>query len=185
MDKGKEKNGQFPEKEGDQEILDSSEERKIDEIDNENDVVSKLENERIFLIAEIENMKKRHLREKSDVIRYSNQKLISKMVSLLDNYETALKTSEMVNDDNVKKFLSGILMAVEDFKGCLKNEGVEEYHIKLGEDIWDSRFCEVVDEVESNDYEEGTILDIVKKGYFLNGRMIRPASVVISKKNSN
>lgn len=146
--------------------------------------VDKLEYEKVLLLAEVENMKKRHLKEKSDLISYSNKKLISKIVSLLDNYEIALRTSEMIGDENVKKFLSGILMAIEDFKNCLRSEGVEEYLVDIGKESWDSRFCEVVDEIEDDKYEEGTVLEVLKKGYLLNGRMIRPASVVISKKSS-
>lgn len=168
--------------EGDNKEKDSSFEKKAsEEIENEK-TTEKVDEEKIILLAEIENIKKIHLREKSDLIKYSNQKLISRIIPLLDNYETALRTSEMINDENVKKFLSGISMAIEDFKNSLKNEGVEEYSIELGKDIWDSRFCEVVDEAESDEHEEGTVLSIVRKGYLLNSRMIRPASVVISKK---
>lgn len=162
-----------------QEKSDSQEKFPHDEAKDEE--IEKLRQEKIRLLADIENEKKSHLREIEHSLKYSNKRLLLKVLPLLQNYEMALKVAEKIDNDEVNKFLSGLKMSLNDIKLALTNEGVKEYFPISKKDVWDSRFCEVVKEIEDGNYENGTILEVFQKGYFLHERILITAKVSISK----
>ncbi|WNE41861.1 MAG: Protein GrpE [Mycoplasmataceae bacterium] len=141
-----------------------------------------LKEDKIRVLADLENERKNHIKEIENVAKFSNKKLILKILPLIENYERALKLSDGVGNEKIDKFISGFSMVLNDFKLSLKSEGVEEYSPIVKKDLWDSNFCEVVEEIENNDYEEGTVLEVIQKGYFLNKRLLVTAKVSVSKK---
>jgi len=77
------------------------------------------------------------------------------------------------------KVLSGFLQVKTELKDFLKNYGVEE--IKTIGEKFDTNFHEAIEEVEKEGMESGIVLEETQKGYLLNGRVIRPAKVKVSK----
>ena len=134
-------------------------------------------------MADIENERKSNLKDIENSIKYSNKKILSKILPLIQNYDIALRVAEKINNETVNKFLSGLKMTVNDLKLSLENEGIREYSPVPKEDLWDSRFCEVIKEVENDNYEQGTVLEVLQKGYFLHERILITAKVSISKKS--
>lgn len=146
--------------------------------------VASLKEEKMVLLAKIENDRKAHLRDTEEVVKYANKKIILKVLPLLENYERALKISESQPDSTISKFMSGFEMILESLKSSLKSEGVSEYVPELKKDLWDSRFCDVIDEVVDDSCEAGVVLEVLQKGYLLNGRVLITAKVTISKKSA-
>jgi len=64
----------------------------------------------------------------------------------------------------------------------LEDEGVKEIKIEIGKDRWSSRLHELVEEAESDNLPEGTVIEVSEKGYLLTDQVLRPAKVIISKK---
>lgn len=166
--------------------MNKKEENSIEKVEKEEDLNKQLitlKEDKIRILADFENERKNHLKEIENVAKFSNKKLILKILPLIENYERALKLSDEVGNEKIDKFISGFSMVLNGFKSSLKSEGVEEYSPNVKEDLWDSKFCEVVEEIEDNNYEEGTVLEVIQKGYFLNKRLLVTAKVSVSKKS--
>jgi len=127
--------------------------------------------------AELLNYKKEEMERIGEIIKYADVGLISKILPNLDNFEIAEKKlpENLKQDENIK----GILQIKNQILDFLKNQRVEEIK-SLGEKF-DPNFHEVMEEVEAKDKTPGTIIEEIQKGYKINGRLLRPAKVKISK----
>ena len=143
--------------------------------------ITSLYEKNLLLAAEIENERKAHAKETEQVIKHANKKILLKILPLIENYKRALLFTEESKNKVVKNFVIGFEMILNDFRDNLKSEGVEEYFPRPYKEVWDSNLCEIVDEIENNEYESGTILKVVQSGYFLHKRLLSPAKVVVSK----
>lgn len=130
------------------------------------------------LQAEFENFRKRIVKEQNRFIYIANKDLIKKLLPIIDNFERAISSKK--NKDEVKKIIDGISIIYNEFGQILKKEGVKELYPK-GE-MFDPRYHDAIMHVESDKYEEGTVLEVLQKGYLLNDNLLRPATVKISKK---
>ena len=127
--------------------------------------------------AELLNYKKEEMGRIGEILKYADVGLISKFLPILDNFEVVEKKlpENLKNDENVK----GILQIKTQILDFLKNQGVEE--IKSVGEKFDPNFHEVVGEIETRDKRQGIIIEEIQKGYKINGRLLRPAKVKISK----
>ena len=127
--------------------------------------------------ADFLNYKKGELERIGEIIKYGDLGLILKILPIADNFELAEKNlpENLKTDENVK----GILQTKNQILDFLKNQGVEE--IKSVGEKFDPNFHEVIEEVEVKDKESGIVIEEIQKGYKINGRLLRPAKVKISK----
>lgn len=127
--------------------------------------------------ADLLNYKKEELERIGELIKYADVGLILKILPILDNFEIAEKKlpESLKNNENVK----GILQIKNQIQDFLKNQGVEE--IKSVGEKFDPNLHEVFEEVEIKDKEPGIIVEEIQKGYKINGRLLRPAKVKVSK----
>ena len=127
--------------------------------------------------ADLLNYKKEELEKVGELIKFSANGLVLRILLILDNFEIAEKKlpENLKNDENVK----GILQIKNQIKDFLKSQGVEE--IKSIGERFDPNFHEVIEEVEVKDKEPGMIIEEIQKGYKINGRLLRPAKVKITK----
>jgi len=127
--------------------------------------------------ADFLNYKKGELERIGEIIKYGDLGLILKILPIADNFELAEKNlpENLKTDENVK----GILQTKNQILDFLKNQGVEE--IKSVGEKFDPNFHEVIEEVEVKDKEPGIVIEEIQKGYKINGRLLRPAKVKISK----
>ena len=131
-------------------------------------------------LAEIENLKKRFQKDKSDLIKFSNESLIKQLLTVIDNLEKAVSASKDENSlDAVKE---GIELTLKGLMDTLEKKGLEPVEAK-GK-LFDPNFHEAISELEDNNAETGTVLQELQKGYTLNERLIRPAMVIVSKSSS-
>ncbi len=135
-----------------------------------------LEDRLIRLAAEFDNYKKRVAKEQNQLIKNSNQELISKLLESLDNFARALDSAK--NSADIKSLQSGVELIYSQLMDILTKEGLEE--ISAVGERFDPHLHEAVLQIES-DQPEGIIVDEISKGYKLNGKVIRHSKVVVSR----
>ena len=126
--------------------------------------------------AELENFKKRLTKEKDDFVQFANERLLQELIQIEDNLERALE----VPNATLESLKEGVEMIQKQFSTFLKNQKVEPIEA-IGK-AFDPNLHEVLNQQESEEHEENTVIEEYSKGYTLNGRILRPAKVVISKK---
>lgn len=127
--------------------------------------------------ADFLNYKKEEAERIGELYKYAGRDLILKILPLLDNFELAeLNTPQDLKNS---EYMKGILQIKSQLQDILKNQGVEE--IKTMGEKFNPNFHEVTEEVEDKGREQGIIVETIKKGYELNGRILRPAKVKVIK----
>ncbi|NIM99745.1 MAG: nucleotide exchange factor GrpE [candidate division Zixibacteria bacterium] len=136
-----------------------------------------LEDRLLRLAAEYDNYRKRTAREFETICRNANENLILKFLETLDNFERALESAKSSNDyDNFHK---GVELIYTHLKELLEKEGLKE--IEAVCKPFDPNYHEAVTQCESEEHDEGVVVDEVCKGYMLNDKLLRPSKVVVSK----
>lgn len=128
--------------------------------------------------AEFENAKKRIEKDKIDFLRYANDGFLLEFLPILDSLEIAEKHIKEAKD--FKAVQEGVDMIQLQIQKFLKDIGVER--VKTLGEKFDPHMHEAIEVEEAKDKEDGLILAELKSGYKINGRLLRPASVKISKK---
>jgi len=131
--------------------------------------------------AEMENMKKRNKKDKEDWLKFANESLIKEILPVLDNLEKALSHSN--NENSIDALKEGIRLTLKGLKDSLSRSGLEE--VKALGEPFDPCFHEAVSEISDPKAKPGTVVTELQKGYVLNRRLIRPAMVVVNKKQAN
>lgn len=127
--------------------------------------------------AEIENVKKRAQKEKTELAKFSNESLIKQLLPVADSLEKAIAHSEEGN--SIDALREGVKLTLKGLMDTLKRAGLEE--VKSVDEPFDPNFHEAVSEQEDSSVKPGTVTKELQKGYLLNERLIRPSMVVISK----
>lgn len=126
------------------------------------------------LQAEFENYRKRVEREKGDIVKIANANLLAGLLTIFEDFERVPMAE--IRDDKLRK---GMELISANFRKILEDEGVEPVPV-LGR--LDPRMHEALMWIEREDLPEGTIVGVLQKGYLMNGKMLRPAKVSVSKK---
>lgn len=129
--------------------------------------------------AELENARKRHVRDREDAIRFANDRLLKEMIPVLDNLERAIEHAEQ-NDNNNEGLLEGVKMTINQFSKALDSFGVKPINA-VGE-IFDPNLHQAMGHVESKEQEPNTVINEFQKGYLLHERLLRPSLVMVAKK---
>lgn len=124
--------------------------------------------------ADLINYQKEESKRFEELIKFANAGMIRELITVLDSFDLALAAMEKEG-----KAEKGVYMIQTQLGEVLKKNGLERMPASVGGDF-DPNLQETVGEVES-DKPPGTIIEEVAKGYLLNGRVIRPARVKISK----
>jgi len=131
-------------------------------------------------LAEIENLKKRFQKDKSDLIKFSNESLIKQLLSVIDNLEKAISACEDENSLHAVK--EGVALTLKGLLDSLEKAGLEQ--VEAEGKPFDPNFHAAISEQEDNSADPGTVLQELQKGYILNERLIRPAMVIVNKNSS-
>ena len=176
--------------ENDEEINESQEKIDTEEIgedknteeDNLEKEIETLKEEKIRLLAEMENLRKRFEREKVETIKFGSINLARDILSPGDNLERALDA--LPEDENysesIKNLIDGLKMVLKEYKSTLEKHGVKK--IETLNQKFDHNFHQAIMEVENNDVEEGIVVQEVQSGYTMHDRLLRAAMVGVSKK---
>jgi molecular chaperone GrpE len=129
--------------------------------------------------AEFDNYKKRIIREKQESAKLANEAILQKLIPVLDNFEMALAATGNSQTASVQSLQTGVNMILQQFKGTLKEAGLEE--INATGQKFDPNLHEALSQQESADVPEGQVVQQLRKGYRLRDRLLRPAGVIVSK----
>lgn len=128
------------------------------------------------LAAEFDNYKKRVARDISEAKELGKAELLRSMLHVVDEFDLMLAAAGKSADKDLAK---GIGMLYANFTAVLKKSGLKEIET---DGMFDPYRHEIMMVRDGGGKKEGTILDVVKKGYTLNDRLLRPASVIVSKR---
>jgi len=147
---------------------------RVKELEEEN---STLKDQYLRKQADFENFRKRMTREKEDAVAYANKQLLLDLVTIIDDFERAIKSAEESKDFNA--FHDGVVMIEKQFTGMLERKwGLKRFDSE-GEEF-DPQRHEAVTTEEVAEHEQSTVLEDYQKGYFLHDRVLRPAKVKVS-----
>ena len=161
----------------------TSEDEKAEE-DNLEKEIETLKEEKIRLLAEMENLRKRFEREKVETIKFGSINLARDILSPGDNLRRALDAlpEDENHPESIKNLIEGLKMVLKEYKSALEKHGVKK--IESLNQKFDHNFHQAMMEVENNDVEEGTVVQEVQSGYTMHDRLLRAAMVGVSKKTA-
>ena len=146
--------------------------------------VTILKEEKLRLLAEMENFRKRFEREKIELIKFSNTNLVREILSPGDNLERALAAipKDEKLPQSVKNLVEGLKMVQKEFSTILEKNSVRK--IDSLNKKFDHNYHQAMMEIEKEDAVEGTVVQEIQPGYIMHDRLLRPAMVGVSKKSS-
>ena len=126
--------------------------------------------------ADLENYKKRAARERDEIAQYGQEKLLREMLTVVDNLDRALEHAK--GPDDYESLRAGLEMTRKQFENTLGKFGVKGFSALNG--AFDPTLHEAVQQAES-DKAPGTVVQELVRGFTLQGRLMRPAMVVVAK----
>ena len=172
----------------DENIDNEKEENLEEEIAQTDDDKSKeeirgLKEEKIRVLAEMENLRKRFDREKIDSIKYGSVNFARDILSPIDNLERALSAINKEDDhpQSIKNLIEGLLMVKKEILNALEKNGITK--IDSVNKKFDPNLHQAMMEIEDDNLDEGVVIQEIQTGYMMHDRLLRPAMVGVSKKS--
>ena len=138
-----------------------------------------------YMQADLENFKKRSEREAQEIRSHCTERLIVSLLDVVDELELAVKNGEV--STSPESLLEGVELTLKKLRKVLEQEGVSPIESPEGK-IFDPAKHNAVVAVENADVAEGTVLEEIRRGYTMRGRVIRPTIVKVAvkpKENQN
>jgi len=127
--------------------------------------------------ADLENFRRRTVREKDDLRTAATGRVLEDIFPVLDTLGLAIQAAQQPSAD-LKSLVGGVEMVLNQLKSALASHGLKEIN-PIGQ-AFDPHQHEAISHQPSKDVQEEQVLTVVRTGYSLNGRLLRPASVVVS-----
>ena len=124
--------------------------------------------------AEFENYRKRVLRDQESLVARAHERLVKELLPVLDDLERALAAAEQHEEAKLEE---GVRLVHRELAAALEREGLAEIETN---GVFDPHVHEALLSQPSSDQAEGTVLEVVQKGYRLGDRVLRPARVVVA-----
>jgi molecular chaperone GrpE len=128
-------------------------------------------------VADLENHRRRTLREKEELRQFAASRVLEDLLPVIENLGLAVAAAKAPNAD-LKSIVGGITMVAEQLKTSLASHGLKE--INPTGQTFDPNLHEALSQQPSADVAEGAVLNVIRTGFTLNGRLLRPASVIVS-----
>lgn len=144
------------------------------------DKVKELEDRLLRSAAEVENIRKRSEKERSEAYKIGISLFVKDFVPVLDNIERALASLKDSDEINYESFVEGISATEKDIISLLEKHGIQQ--INPINEKFDPLFHEALFEAESDDHEPGFVTQVIEVGYVIDKRLIRAAKVGVSSK---
>ena len=147
--------------------------------------ISSLREEKLRLLAEMENLRKRSDREKIDSIRYGSVNFARDMLAIGDNLSRALESlpGEEEESKSIVNLIDGLKMVQKEFFLILEKNGVKK--IDAINNKFDHNYHQAILEVETDEFNEGYVVQEIQSGFTMHDRLLRPSMVGVSKKPEN
>ncbi len=150
--------------------------------ENLRDKIEQLRDEKLRLLADMENLRKRSDRDRMDSIRYGNINFARDILSLGDNLSRALDAipKDAEKTETITNLINGLRMVQREFTSILEKHGIKK--IEALNQRFDHNFHQAMMEIESEEVEEGIVIQEIQSGYNMHDRLLRPSMVGVAKK---
>jgi molecular chaperone GrpE len=128
------------------------------------------------LQAEFDNYRKRVQRDSEQLRLRAAEAVVESLLPVMDNMGRALEAAAQHEEGQL---IAGLELVAGLLRGSLEANGLEEVPVEPGT-LFDPNVHEAVLTQASDDYEEGTVLQVLERGYLLHGRLLRPAKVIVT-----
>jgi molecular chaperone GrpE len=128
-------------------------------------------------VADLENFRRRTVREKEELRLFAASRVLEDLLPVLDNLGLAVTAAKQPGAD-AKGLAGGVEMVLTQLKSALTNHGMKE--ISPAGQAFDANLHESISAVPDSAVPEGSVVTVVRTGFSLNGRLLRPASVIVS-----
>ena len=161
--------------------IEQEEENESSSAENLKKTIADLTDRTLRLLAENQNLRKNHEKEKEDILKYGSFNFASQILALTDNLDRAFaifKNNEKFKDTEFLEINHGIELIEKELITTLEKNNI--IYIDCLNKKFDPNFHQALSEIES-DKEPGTIVQEIQKGYLLHDRLLRPSLVNIAK----
>ena len=159
----------------DEDYEDEAREKEIEEL---NKKLTSLQEALLRNQAELQNYKRRKEEETLKFEKYKNEELIKELLSIIDNFERAIKMDNQDLSDEVSKFLEGFKLIYTNMINILNKFDVKEINAEGVE--FDPEYHHAVLTDHDENKPSGVVLEVLQKGYLYKDRVIRPAMVKVN-----
>ncbi|HEI8403758.1 TPA: nucleotide exchange factor GrpE [Proteus mirabilis] len=152
---------------------------RVDELEKQLQQSQKTEREAMIRAqAEIENIRRRTQQDVEKAHKFALEKFSNELLPVLDNLERALSAADHENEQ-MQPMIEGLELTLKSFLDVVRKFGievVEEKNVAFNPEVHQAMTL-----IDSPEHEANHVVDVMQKGYTLNGRLLRPAMVVVSK----
>ncbi len=135
-------------------------------------------------IADMDNQRKQYDKEYHQVLKYASQDLAEKLIPSFEMFSMVIESVDNLPNE-VKPYIQGFDMVYRQMVQALESEGVSEIKVKIG-DKFDHTIHSAMEAQEVEDESlENTIIKIVRKGYKIHDRLIKPVTVIVGKSKND
>ena len=163
--------GQSEAEEGQADVTDSSAQ------DDTSEELTKVKDQLLRTVAEMENVRRRAQRDVENAHKFAVERLLSDLLPVVDSLEKAEEAAKTT--DNADSMVEGITLSLKLFVRTLERSGIAIVD-PLGEPF-DPQLHEAMAMVPNPNAEPNSVMDVMQRGYTLNGRLVRAAKVVVVK----
>jgi len=165
------------------ELADMSKAELFKDAENAREEAAKYRDAALRAEAEMQNVRRRASKDVEHAHKFGAEKLIQNLLPVVDSLEKALESSELVKDldqdHSAKAVLDGVGLCHKMFLDTLGKENVAV--VDPHGEPFDPNLHQAMSMVENPDMEPNSVVAVIQKGYQLNGRLVRPAMVMVSK----
>ncbi|SFI62076.1 molecular chaperone GrpE [Paenibacillus sp. UNC496MF] len=126
--------------------------------------------------ADFDNFRRRTAKEREELAQYASMKLVGQLLPVVDNFGRAIEAAKAGGD--VESFSKGVEMIFRQLEGVLEAEGLKPMNA-VGQPF-NPDFHQAIMQVESDEHEEGIVVEEVQQGFMLKDKVLRPAMVKVS-----
>ncbi len=160
-------------------VVEEKEEEKDPEtlLKEKDEKIKELEDKLIRVVAEMEHLKRQFKKEKENFQNYCHEEIVKAIIPAIDNLERAVTHAN--DESNFKALKEGIEITLKMLLKSLEKFGVKAISCKGQK--FDPYYHEAMAQVETDEYEPGTVVEEYQKGYMIKDRLLRPALVCVAK----
>lgn len=144
------------------------------------DKLAQLEKDHLYLRAELENIKRQNIKERSQLLKYGAERLARDLLDTVDVFKSALAGE--VTAENFKNFVNGIEMTAQSFKATLEKHGIKEVDC-VGQ-AFDPQTQEALSSEASDSIPEGHVTQVFKSPFMYHDKLLRAGQVIVSRPKS-
>ena len=144
------------------------------------DELAELQDRYVRLAADFENFRRRALREREEAHQFGHQNLVKDLLATVDNLARAIEHARQSEAGDLQGLLQGVELVERELLATLTKHGLGV--IRAEGERFDPSLHEAMAQVEDETADEGTVVQVLERGYQLRDRLLRPARVVVSKR---